>query len=124
MKKYNISVVSKHKQGIAIQASEDDITSFILDICSKKDNELNLKDFLSEKVSNNIFNLKKNIILNMLGREHLVLSDTEFKNLCSIIFIKLSRSNQDESEFIQAYIKDYIIQRELIMNDDKNKEKK
>jgi len=121
-KKYNISVVSKHKQGIAIQASEDDITSFILDICSKKDNELNLKDFLSEKVSNNIFNLK-NIILNMLGREHLVLSDTEFKNLCSIIFIKLSRSNQDESEFIQAYIKDYIIQRELIMNDDKNKEK-
>ena len=122
LKKYNISVVSKHKQGIAIQASEDDITSFILDICSKKDNELNLKDFLSEKVSNNIFNLK-NIILNMLGREHLVLSDTEFKNLCSIIFIKLSRSNQDESEFIQAYIKDYIIQRELIMNDDKNKEK-
>ena len=121
LKKYNISVVSKHKQGIAIQASED-ITSFILDICSKKDNELNLKDFLSEKVSNNIFNLK-NIILNMLGREHLVLSDTEFKNLCSIIFIKLSRSNQDESEFIQAYIKDYIIQRELIMNDDKNKEK-
>ena len=121
-KKYNISVVSKHKQGIAIQASEDDITSFILDICSKKDNELNLKDFLSEKVSNNIFNLK-NIILNMLEREHLVLSDTEFKNLCSIIFIKLSRSNQDESEFIQAYIKDYIIQRELIMNDDKNKEK-
>ena len=122
LKKYHISVVSKHKQGIAIQASEDDITSFILDICSKKDNELNLKDFLSEKVSNNIFNLK-NIILNMLGREHLVLSDTEFKNLCSIIFIKLSRSNQDESEFIQAYIKDYIIQRELIMNDDKNKEK-
>ena len=122
LKKYNISVVSKHKQGIAIQASEDDITSFILDICSKKDNELNLKDFLSEKVSNNIFNLK-NVILNMLGREHLVLSDTEFKNLCSIIFIKLSRSNQDESEFIQAYIKDYIIQRELIMNDDKNKEK-
>ena len=122
LKKYNISVVSKHKQGIAIQASEDDITSFILDICSKKDNELNLKDFLSEKVSNNIFNLK-NIILDMLGREHLVLSDTEFKNLCSIIFIKLSRSNQDESEFIQAYIKDYIIQRELIMNDDKNKEK-
>lgn len=122
LKKYNISVVSKHKQGIAIQASEDDITSFILDICSKKDNELHLKDFLSEKVSNNIFNLK-NIILNMLGREHLVLSDTEFKNLCSIIFIKLSRSNQDESEFIQAYIKDYIIQRELIMNDDKNKEK-
>ena len=122
LKKYNISVVSKHKQGIAIQASEDDITSFILDICSKKDNELNLKDFLSEKVSNNIFNLK-NIILNMLGREHLVLSDTEFKNLCSIIFIKLSRSNQDESEFIQAYIKDYIIQIELIMNDDKNKEK-
>lgn len=122
LKKYNISVVSKHKQGIAIQASEDDITSFILDICSKKDNELNLKDFLSEKVSNNIFNLK-NIILNMLGREHLVLSDTEFKNLCSIIFIKLSRSNQEESEFIQAYIKDYIIQRELIMNDDKNKEK-
>ena len=122
LKKYNISVVSKHKQGIGIDADEEDIINFILDICSKKDNELNLKDFLSEKVSNNIFNLK-NIILNMLGKEHLVLSDTEFKNLCSIIFIKLSRSNQDESEFIQEYIKEYLIQRELIMNDDKNKEK-
>ena len=86
LKKYNISVVSKHKQGIAIQASEDDITSFILDICSKKDNELSLKDFLTDQVKNNMFNLK-NIILSMLSREHLVLSDTEFKNLCSIIFI-------------------------------------
>ena len=59
----------------------------------------------------------------MLSREHLVLSDTEFKNLCSIIFIKLSRSDTDENDFISSYIKEYIVQRELIMNDDKNKEK-
>ncbi|MFR3134973.1 hypothetical protein [Intestinibacter bartlettii] len=59
----------------------------------------------------------------MLSSEHLVLSDTEFKNLCSIIFIKLSRSDTDENDFISSYIKEYIVQRELIMNDDKNKEK-
>ena len=122
LKKYNISVVSKHKQGIGIDADEDDIVNFILDICSKKDNELSLKDFLTDQVKNNMFNLK-NIILSMLSREHLVLSDTEFKNLCSIIFIKLSRSDTDENDFISSYIKEYIVQRELIMNDDKNKEK-
>ncbi|MDO5010088.1 MAG: PTS sugar transporter subunit IIA [Intestinibacter bartlettii] len=122
LKKYNISVVSKHKQGIGIEANEDDIVNFILEICSKKDNELSLKDFLTDKVSNNMFNLK-NIILSILSSEHLVLSDTEFKNLCSIIFIKLSRSDQNENEFIKSYIKEYIVQRELIMNDDKNKEK-
>ena len=122
LKKYNISVVSKHKQGIGIDADEDDIVNFILDICSKKDNELSLKDFLTDQVKNNMFNLK-NIILSMLSSEHLVLSDTEFKNLCSIIFIKLSRSDTDENDFISSYIKEYIVQRELIMNDDKNKEK-
>ena len=30
--------------------SEDDIVNFILDICSKKDNELSLKDFLTDQV--------------------------------------------------------------------------
>lgn len=122
LKKHNISVVSKHKQGIAIDAEEEDIIRFILDICSKKENDLNLKDFLTDRVADNMFNLK-NIILSILSSKHLVLSDTEFKNLCSIIFIKLSRSNQEENEFIEQYINDYIVQREQIMNDDKNKEK-
>lgn len=122
LKKYNISVVSKHKQGIAIEADEEDIIRFILDICSKKDNDLSLKDFLTDRVADNMFNLK-NIILSILSSKHLVLSDTEFKNLCSIIFIKLSRSDKEENQFIEEYINDYIIQRELIMNDDKNKEK-
>lgn len=122
LKKYNISVVSKHKQGIAIEAEEEDIIRFILDICSKKENDLNLKDFLTDRVADNMFNLK-NIILSILSSKHLVLSDTEFKNLCSIIFIKLSRNGQEENEFIEQYINDYIVQREQIMNDDKNKEK-
>ena len=122
LKKYNIAVVSKHKQGIGIEAEEEDIIRFILDICSKKENDLSLKDFLTDRVADNMFNLK-NIILSLLSSKHLVLSDTEFKNLCSIIFIKLSRSNQEENEFIEQYINDYIVQREQIMNDDKNKEK-
>lgn len=122
LKKYNIAVVSKHKQGIGIEAEEEDIIRFILDICSKKENDLSLKDFLTDRVADNMFNLK-NIILSLLSSKHLVLSDTEFKNLCSIIFIKLSRSNQEENEFIEQYINDYLVERELIMNDDKNKEK-
>ncbi|MGM9532223.1 BglG family transcription antiterminator [Intestinibacter sp.] len=122
LKKYNIAVVSKHKQGITIEAEEEDIIRFILDICSKKENDLSLKDFLTDRVADNMFNLK-NIILSMLSSKHLVLSDTEFKNLCSIIFIKLSRNGQEENEFIEQYINDYLIERELIMNDDKNKEK-
>lgn len=122
LKKYNILVVSKHKQGIAIEAEEEQIVSFILDICSKKENDLSLNDFLTDKVAKNMFNLKS-IILRMLGNKNLVLSDTEFKNLCSSIFIKLSRSENEENKFIEEYINDYIVQRELIMNDDKNKEK-
>lgn len=122
LKKYNILVVSKHKQGIAIEAEEDQIVSFILDICSKKENDLSLNDFLTDKISKSMFNLKS-IILRILGNKDLVLSDTEFKNLCSSIFIKLSRTENEENKFIEEYINDYIVQRELIMNDDKNKEK-
>ena len=122
LKKYNISVVSKHKQGIGIEADEEDIVRFILDICSKKENDLSLKDFLSDRVGNNMFNLK-NTILSMLSSKHLVLSDTEFKNLCSLIFIKLSRSDREENDFLEEYINGYLVQREQIMNDDNNKTK-
>lgn len=122
LKKYNISVVSKHKQGIGIEADEEDIVRFILDICSKKENDLSLKDFLTDRVANNMFNLK-NTIMSMLSSKHLVLSDTEFKNLCSLIFIKLSRSDREENDFIEEYINDYLVQREQIMNDDNNKTK-
>lgn len=122
LKKYNISVVSKHKQGIGIEADEEDIVRFILDICSKKENDLSLKDFLTDRVANNMFNLK-NTILSMLSSKHLVLSDTEFKNLCSLIFIKLSRSDREENDFLEEYINGYLVQREQIMNDDNNKTK-
>lgn len=58
----------------------------------------------------------KNEILKLLNNEELILSDIEFKNLCSTIFVKLSRSNSKNYEkFIEDYIKDYKIKRESIM---------
>ena len=74
-------------------------------------------------MSNKVFNLK-NEILKYLNNEDLILSDIEFKNLCSTIFIRLSRSNYYNYEnFIESYIKSYKVKRESIMNDDVNKEK-
>ena len=123
LSKYNINIVSKHKHGIGVDASESEIIKCIIDLCSRKDNELVLQDFLSEDVSNKIFNLKSEI-LKYLNNEDLILSDIEFKNLCSTIFIRLSRSNYCNYEkFIEGYIKDYKIKREAIMNDNVNKEK-
>lgn len=121
--KYNINIVSKHKYGIGVNANETSIVRCIIDLCSRKDNELVLQDFLTEDVNNKVFNLK-NEILKYLNNEYLILSDIEFKNLCSTIFIRLSRSNYyDYEEFIENYIKDYKIKREAIMNDNVNKEK-
>ena len=123
LSKYNINIVSKHKHGIGVDANELEVVKCIIDLCSRKDNELVLQDFLSEDINNKIFNLK-NEILRYLNNEELILSDIEFKNLCSTIFIRLSRSNYCNYEkFIELYIKDYKIKREAIMNDNVNKEK-
>ena len=123
LSKYNINIVSKHKHGIGVDGSEDNVVKCIIDLCSRKDNELTLQDFLTEDVNNKIFNLK-NEILKYLNNEELILSDIEFKNLCSTIFIRLSRSNHYNYEnFIENYIKDYKVKREAIMNDNVNKEK-
>ena len=123
LSKYNINIVSKHKHGIGVDANESEVVKCIVDLCSRKDNELVLQDFLKEDIINKIFNLK-NEILRHLNKEDLILSDIEFKNLCSTIFIRLSRSNYSNYEyFIESYIKDYKIKREAIMNDNVNKEK-
>lgn len=123
LSRYNINIVSKHKHGIGVSANEEEIVRGIIDLCSRKDNELVLQDFLSEDVSNKVFNLK-NEILKYLNNEDLILSDIEFKNLCSTIFIRLSRSNYYNYEnFIESYIKSYKVKRESIMNDNVNKEK-
>ena len=123
LSKYNINIVSKHKHGIGVEANESEVVKCIIDLCSRKDNELVLQDFLREDIINKIFNLK-NEILRQLNNEDLILSDIEFKNLCSTIFIRLSRSNYSSYEyFIESYIKDYKIKREAIMNDNINKEK-
>lgn len=123
LKTYNINVVSKHKYGIGVEANESDIIKCIIDLCSRKDNELILQDFINEDIKNEISNLK-NEILKYLNKEDLILSDTEFRNLCSVIYIKLSRNNYySYNNFIETYIKDYKLKREAIMNDDINKEK-
>lgn len=122
LNKYNINVISKHKQGIGVEGEESEVIRCIIDLCLKKDNELVLQDFLSEEVNNKIFNLK-NDILKKLNEEELILSDIEFKNLCSTIFIRLSHINYDYEKFINTYIKDYKVKRNKIMKDNVNKEK-
>ena len=123
LSKYNVNIVSKHKHGLGVEANEEEIVRCIIDLCSRKDNELVLNDFLNEDVNNKAFILK-NEILKYLNSADLILSDIEFKNLCSTIFVRLSRSNYPFYErFIEDYIKHYKIKRDAIMNDDVNKEK-
>lgn len=123
LSKYNVNIVSKHKHGLGVEANEGEIVRCIIDLCSRKDNELVLNDFLNEDVNNKAFILK-NEILKYLNSADLILSDIEFKNLCSTIFVRLSRSNYPFYErFIEDYIKHYKIKRDAIMNDDVNKEK-
>ena len=123
LSKYNVNIISKHKYGLGVDSGEEEIIKCIVDLCNRKDNELVLQDFLTSDVSENLFNLK-NKILQFLDIEGLILSDVEFKNLCSTIFVRLSRSNYfDNDRFIGEYIKSYKIKRDKIMNDDINKEK-
>lgn len=123
LNRYNVRVVSKHKHGITIEANEEDIIKAVVDLCNRKDNELVLQDFLSEEVNNNIFALKQRI-LQSLEYEDLILSDIEFKNLCSTIYIKLSKINElTYDNRINNEIKLYKSVRESIMNDDLNKER-
>ena len=121
--KYNVKIVSKHKQGLGIDANENDLIKCIIDLCNRKDNELVLQDFLSEEIIKNVFSLKNNI-LKVLYDYDLILSDIEFKNLCSIIYIKLRRINKDNyNNMIVSIIDKYKTLRECIMNDNVNKEK-
>lgn len=123
LSKYNVNIISKHKYGLGVDSGEEEIIRCIVDLCNRKDNELVLQDFLTSDVSENLFNLK-NKILQFLDIEGLILSDVEFKNLCSTIFVRLSRSDYfDNDRFIGEYIKSYKIKRDKIMNDDINKEK-
>ncbi len=123
LKKYNIEVVSKYKHGIALQAKELDIIKCIVDLCCSNNNELVIQDFIKEDITKQITSLEE-ILLTTLNEEKLLLSDVEFKNLYTTIFIKLSRENHyNYKNFIVNYIKDYKQTIDIIMNDNQNKEK-
>lgn len=118
----NIKVETKHKQGIYISGSEDNIIKFIINICNDKSNNLNLNDFLITEVINNIFKIKHNI-LEVLEKESLLITDLEFKNILGYILISLSRNSIDKDNLINKYINNYKEKRNKIINNDSNKEK-
>src|SRR5699024_11254431 len=103
---YNLKISSKHKQGICIEASEEYIIKFIINYSNKADNSLNIKDFLSNNIIENIFSIKK-ILLDTLNYENMILTDNEFKNIINYIIIYLSKNNNNKIDFINKYIKKY-----------------
>ena len=64
--KYNLKISSKHKQGICIEASEEDIIKFIINYSNKVDNSLNIKRLLNNNIIENLFSIKK-ILLDTLS---------------------------------------------------------
>ena len=66
LNEYNLKISSKHKQGICIEASEEDIIKFIINYSNKVDNSLSIKDFLNN-----------NIIENVMGENVLQYKETE-----------------------------------------------
>lgn len=117
LNEYNLKISSKHKQGICIAASEEDIIKFIINYSNKVDNSLNIKDFLNNNIIENLFSIKK-ILLDTLSYENMILTDNEFKNIVNYISIYLSRNNTNQSDFIKEYIKKYKSKKEKPISED------
>ena len=117
LNEYNLKISSKHKQGICIEASEEDIIKFIINYSNKVDNSLNIKDFLNNNIVENLFSIKK-ILLDTLNDEKIILTDNEFKNIVNYISIYLSRNNTDQIDFIKEYIKNYKSKKEKPISED------
>lgn len=118
----NLKIITKHKQGICIDADEEQIAKQIVNLCNNKKSKLSLSDFLNDEVSNNMFHIK-NRVLNILENEELLVTDLEFKNIVDYILIFLSRSTADEDLIINEYIKYYKVKRNEIINNDFYKKK-
>ena len=118
LNEYNLKISSKHKQGICIEASEEDIIKFIINYSNKVDNSLSIKDFLNNNIIENLFSIKK-ILLDTLSYENMILTDNEFKNIVNYISIYLSRNNTNQSDFIKEYIKKYKNKKEKPISEDK-----
>ncbi len=117
LNEYNLKISSKHKQGICIEASEEDIIKFIINYSNKVDNSLSIKDFLNNNIIENLFSIKK-ILLDTLSYENMILTDNEFKNIVNYISIYLSRNNTNQSDFIKEYIKKYKSKKEKPISED------
>lgn len=117
LNEYNLKISSKHKQGICIEASEEDIIKFIINYSNKVDNSLNIKDFLNNNIIENLFSIKK-ILLDTLSYENMILTDNEFKNIVNYISIYLSRNNTNQSDLIKEYIKKYKSKKEKPISED------
>lgn len=117
LNEYNLKISSKHKQGVCIEASEEDIIKFIINYSNKVDNSLSIKDFLDNNIIENLFSLKK-ILLDTLNYENMILTDNEFKNIVNYISIYLSRNNTNQSDFIKEYIKKYKSKKEKPISED------
>lgn len=117
LNEYNLKISSKHKQGICIEASEEDIIKFIINYSNKVDNSLSIKDFLNNNIIENLFSIKK-ILLDTLNYENMILTDNEFKNIVNYISIYLSRNNTNQSDFIKEYIKKYKNKKEKPISED------
>ncbi len=120
LKSYDIEILTKHKQGIYIEQDEEKIIKFILKLCHNNDNDLSINDFLNDKIKDNLFILK-NEVLKELNNEKLILSDIEFKNITNYIFIYLSR-NDNNKNFIKNYINKYKKKRNKVINNSNNRE--
>ena len=117
LNEYNLKISSKHKQGICIEASEEDVIKFIINYSNKVDNSLSIKDFLNNNIIENLFSIKK-ILLDTLSYENMILTDNEFKNIVNYISIYLSRNNTNQSDFIKEYIKKYKNKKEKPISED------
>ena len=117
LNEYNLKISSKHKQGICIEASEEDIIKFIINYSNKVNNSLSIKDFLNNNIIENLFSIKK-ILLDTLSYENMILTDNEFKNIVNYISIYLSRNNTNQSDFIKEYIKKYKSKKEKPISED------
>lgn len=106
LQKYDLKIISKHKQGIGIDGDIENFKKCILE-SSLNYKDIKLEEFFSNYIKISIPLIKSEILYN-LEKENSILTDYEFNNMFNYILISLSlESSENYQQYIKAYIKNY-----------------
>lgn len=106
LRRYNLKVTSKYKQGIGIDGNINDLIKCIMD-ANQNYNELEINCFLNDFIKTNIDNIKVEL-LKKLKNENIICTDYVFNSMFSYILLYLSiEDNSNYKKYINSYVSKY-----------------